>query len=113
MEKPTNKQIQAMSTTLLGALKASLWKWQWMCRVKKGAFYGLREPACGLCFYVKGCPECPLKSCGYSSLYTKACFAESKLESGKITLSEYREVARKLRDRIKKLYQAELKKQSV
>ena len=110
MKRPTGKQIRDMSVTFEGAKKASILKWQWICTATKKKLLS-EWPICGFCvFYEKNCNVCILNRCeGYwgdngwvDPLYEKIVIASDKLCNGDITLKQFRILAKRMLNRIKK-----------
>ncbi|KKK69203.1 hypothetical protein LCGC14_2936410 [marine sediment metagenome] len=105
MKKPTYKEIIDMSITFEGAKKASIWKWEWMCMATKKEIRSGEWPECGFCvFYKNKCNDCVLKHCfvywgnkGWvNPLYEKIVQTWWKLRKGKVTIKQFRIVAKRM-----------------
>lgn len=105
MKKLTKSGIKEMSITPESAVKATIWKWSWICQATKKDLLSGNWPDCGLCIYYQkfgACNDCPLKSCVEDDdLYTKVAIAYDKLFHHEITLAQFRVIAKRMLKKIK------------
>ncbi len=118
-KKPSKMLVDVMAKTPLGAIEASILKWQWYSYATKREILRGAEPICGLCWFYASCLLCPLGNkesewisfCDLSNtLYSRAMDTLAQLDSGEATLAQFRARARRLLKRLQAIKKRETRK---